>query len=395
MATAICSALFVACLVSAAAAEPTVVSLTRVAKSHKELKQMKDVYANTQIDETMFLRGTAQNKPIAITNFQDSEYYGRISLGTPSQSFLVIYDTGSSNLWVPSSSCDGSKFPSCTNHTLFDDTKSSTYSANGKALTIPYGSGTCSGHLSNDVITIGGYKVKGTFGEITNEPGDVWSESPFDGICGLGYPQIAVDQVTTPFDLLMNGKVLDKNEFSFYLSSGEKPTSALVLGGVKEDYYVGNFTYVPTQKLLGQMGYWLIHGTDIKVDGVSTKACNGLFSGGTCKFVVDTGTSILTGPTKQINALISKVGDVKEDCSNQDQLPTLAFTLNGVDFDLGPDFYVLKVKDDTTGTFVCELGMQALDQLGLWILGDPFLRKYYTVFDRQNDQVGFATARQE
>ena len=47
---------------------------------------------------------------------------------------------------------------------------------------------------------------------------------------------------------------------------------------------------------------------------------------------------------------------------------------------------------DQAGVRSCEIGIQALDQLGLWILGDPFLRKYYTIFDRENDRVGFALA---
>ena len=61
-----------------------------------------------------------------------------------------------------------------------------------------------------------------------------------------------------------------------------------------------------------------------------------------------------------------------------DKLPTIAFTLAGKDFTLEPEFYVLKIKDDASGKYECQLGMQAMDQLGLWILGDPFLRKYYT-----------------
>ena len=153
---------------------------------------------------------------------QDSEYFGPISMGTPAQNFLVIYDTGSSNLWVPSSKCLGFLWKACKNHSKFDATKSSTYTANGTNLLLPYGSGVCDGHLSNDKIHFGGYDIDGQFGEITIEPGAVWVQSPFDGIAGLAYPAIAAPVKRgplPPFDLLMQAGVLAQNVFAFYLST--------------------------------------------------------------------------------------------------------------------------------------------------------------------------------
>ena len=333
------------------------------------------------------------NGNIVMRNLQDSEYYGPIAMGTPPQEFLTIFDTGSSNLWVPSSTCDKTKYPSCANHSLYDHTKSSTYSPNGKAFTLPYGSGICSGFLSGDSITWGNFTVhNATFGEVTNEPGAVWEEVPFDGICGMGLPGIAVDQVPTPFSYLMKEKVLESNIYGFYLSSEEKPTSVLTLGGTNSHFYEGDFTYIPTQKFLGNAGYWLINGDDIKIDGNSLGSCKGFLSGNKCKMVVDTGTSVLTGPSKKLAPIIGKIGNVSSDCSNVKSLPTITFTFAGKDFDLGPEFYVIKAPISPGGPEECQLGMQAMDQLGLWILGDPFLRAYYSSFDPVNSQVGFAKA---
>merc|ERR1711918_67362 len=109
--------------------------------------------------------------------------------------------------------------------------------------------------------------------------------------------------------------------------------------------------------------------------------------------VVDTGTSVIAGPPNAVKPLTDKIGEVKEDCSNVKSLPTVTFSMNGKDFELGPDFYVLRGQDEH-GKEACQLGIQGVNAgVPIWILGDPFLRKYYTQWDADNKRVGFALAK--
>jgi len=124
--------------------------------------------------------------PVVINDYSNAQYYGPITVGTPGQSFNVVFDSGSSNLWVPSKSCG----LGCGLHPEYDSTQSSTYVANGTAFEIMYGSGPVSGFLSEDTINVGGLQVTGqTFAEInvTTGLGLGYMLGKFDGILGLAF----------------------------------------------------------------------------------------------------------------------------------------------------------------------------------------------------------------
>ena len=103
---------------------------------------------------TMTYDATGAPSSIVINDYQDAQYYGPISVGTPPQQLEVIYDTGSSNLWV------SNKKPGFfSKHHYYDHGKSTSYTANGTTFNIRYGSGPVSGFYSRDTMTIGEYAI--------------------------------------------------------------------------------------------------------------------------------------------------------------------------------------------------------------------------------------------
>jgi len=366
------------------AADVINIPLTHVPKTASEFKAQKDRRA-----EQFERLGTLEGPPeVALKDVQDMEYFGEVDIGTPAQKFTVIYDSGSSNLWIPSKSCTNCK----SGTPRYESAKSKTFVKNGEAFRLQYGTGSCQGFLSQDKITIAGLDITDfKFGEVTKEAADIFGQAPFDGIIGFGPPAAAVDKVPMPMQMLVDQKKIQHNIFAAYLSSGGKAGSALSLGGPDNSFYTGDLTYVPVTKAAKLLPYWLVRASDIKLAGKSTGACGKLLG---CQMVVDTGTSILTGPSSKFDPIIKQIGNVTEDCSNVDKLPTITFTLGGKDFDLGPDFYVTRVKDDKSHKDQCQLAIQSVNAgVPIWILGDPFLRKYYTVWDADQQRVGFATAK--
>uniref|UniRef100_A0A7N6FE11 Peptidase A1 domain-containing protein n=1 Tax=Anabas testudineus TaxID=64144 RepID=A0A7N6FE11_ANATE len=329
-----------------------------------------------------------------LTNFMDAQYYGAISIGTPPQTFTVLFDTGSSNLWVPSIHCAFLDL-ACWLHHRYNSKKSSTYVKNGTDFSIRYGRGSLSGFISGDTVSIAGLSIPGQqFGEAVKQPGITFAVARFDGVLGMAYPSISVAQVTPVFDTAMAAKLLPQNIFSFYINRNPKATvgGELILGGTDPQYYTGDLHYVNVTR----KAYWQIQMNGVQVGNQLTLCKAG------CQAIVDTGTSLIVGPREEVKALQKAIGAISLlvgeymiDCKKIPSLPVISFNIGGNMYNLTGEDYV--VKESQMGVSICLSGFMAMDippPAGpLWILGDVFIGKYYTVFDRNADRVGFAPAK--
>nr|KJB67247.1 hypothetical protein B456_010G182400 [Gossypium raimondii] len=246
---------------------------------------------------------------VALKNYMDAQYYGEIGIGTPPQKFTVIFDTGSSNLWVPSTKCYFSV--ACFFHSKYKASESSTYKKNGKSASIQYGTGAISGFFSNDNVKVGNLVVKDQeFIEATKEPGVTFMAAKFDGILGLGFKEISVgDAVPVWYNMVEQGLIKDQ-EFSFWLNRnvGEEMGGEIVFGGVDPNHYKGKHTYVP----ITQKGYWQFDMGDVLIGDKPTGYC-----AGGCAAIADSGTSLLAGPTTvitMINQAIGASGVASQEC---------------------------------------------------------------------------------
>ncbi|GFR41721.1 hypothetical protein Agub_g2472 [Astrephomene gubernaculifera] len=266
---------------------------------------------------------------VPLHNFMDAQYYGEISLGTPKQYFQVIFDTGSANLWVPSSKCALFNI-ACRLHRKYNSARSSTYKPNGTEFSIQYGTGSLDGFISQDVLGWGGLEVVDQgFAEAVNEPGLTFVAAKFDGILGMGFPAISVKGVVPPFTRLVEDGALAAPLFSFWLNRDpDAPVGGeLVLGGVDPAHFTGDHTWVDVTR----RGYW-----QFQMDGIAVGSKQLCAEG--CAAIADTGTSLIAGPEEevaQLNAAIGATSALSAQCRQlvRDYLPQILAALQHMPLD--------------------------------------------------------------
>nr|XP_016931880.1 aspartic proteinase A1 [Drosophila suzukii] len=334
-----------------------------------------------------------------LINSHNTEYYVTADFGTPkTQKVTLLLDTASANLLVYSS-----KFvkASCSQHNGYNSSESLTYQANGTAFQIQFASqDVLTGILSTDTFTLGDLAVKNqTFAEINTAPQSLCKRSNFDGILGLGLPEIALDGVTTPLENIVDQGLINEPIFSFFVNRNASDASnggVLLLGGSDPTLYRGCLTYVP----LSKVAFWQITVGQVKIGG--KKLCSN------CQAIFDVGTSLIIVPCKALKIINQKLGlkktDLKNgvhiiDCSKVSSLPNIVLNIGWKDFTLTPSDYILNY----TGT--CVSGFSSLSDCSadqtktnddgedlneIWVFGDVFFGAFYILFDFGFKLIGIA-----
>lgn len=352
-------------------------SATGIARRHESW-----IFARQSLRRAQHKRRHATASMLQTQIVHKTAYWGSMTIGTPAQEFKVIFDTGSGNLIVPSSDCNDA---GCQPHHKYDHKASSTSmmvtnEKNEGSSEITFGTGQISGDFYKDHMCIGdSLCIDGSFIAADRESTEPFQEIPFDGIMGLGFKDLSMgDGFNLVDDLNKNGN-LPGGQFSFYLTDGGD--SEVTFGGYRPEYMNSDIVWSPVKR----ESWWQVGMDDITFNNKPQNLCDG-----GCEVAVDTGTSMLAGPSDLVDKL-SNLVNVKEDCSNFDQLPKLGFQMGDRVLNLRPDDYVDRSSSD------CSFSLMSLDvpppKGPVFIFGDPFLRRFVTIFDRAQSRVGFAVAK--
>mmetsp|Transcript_87393 Transcript_87393/g.154993 ORF Transcript_87393/g.154993 Transcript_87393/m.154993 type:complete len:465 (-) Transcript_87393:88-1482(-) len=338
---------------------------------------------------------------IELTNHLNVQYSGRFTIGD--QELPVIYDTGSFEVLVLSTLC------STCNRALqmYDNAQSPTFrDSSGVTAEHEFVSGKVTTHEAFEKLKLGltdsPVMANGmTFWMVQKHDLKFWKtgNAIFSGIVGLSHVKRIPDGFSG--DAMQDKSMLEEmalDVFSLCYQRRVAAHNAYPTGFLKFGPTVSAMSYNAGFQTVDVSGdsHWATRLSQFKVDldGIDTShMCKP-----SCGALIDSGTSLLTLPRSASHITEALKNKVASDCSNLDQLPNLYFELDGAEVVLPPRAYIFKV-DDMMGKAQCKGAFMRVDkesQFGeVFILGMPFLRYYYTVFDRAQKKVHIARSTED
>jgi len=400
------TSLSIACLALAELTQASGITLTfgREAPDAKTaLAANKDRVAHLNSGKARSYAGAKPSYPMFNSVWS---YLIDVKVGTPAKPFKLIFDTGSSNTWIPDktcgSNCDGAP------HSFNPNASSTWVNDKGNTMNIQYGSGSCSGVLGTDVLTFGSslHVPKQEIGLATSSASSITSNQ-VDGILGMG-PDVlstafnsAGKVLNTPITNMVANHLMTKKMFSVYFAPEPAGMYGAVNGQVTfgglpdSSLYSGSIQWTPKLSSGITAKYWGISVDNIKV---GTKTVVKSFDS-----IVDTGTTLIIVDSAAATAIYKNIKGAKYSnaaamwevpCKSLSSLPDISFTINGKAYPLTPEQYTVPAWETpywgSSDTSQCLSYVTGENTGGLNILGQKFLENYVSVFDADSNRVGFA-----
>ncbi|KAF8339773.1 aspartic peptidase domain-containing protein [Cantharellus anzutake] len=313
----------------------------------------------------------------------DVLYFGYLGFGTPPQTLSVDIDTGSADMWVSSDCSD------CQTK-QFDSMRSTTYQSTTHPFNVFYGTGSVTGHMARDRVAAGSLEVSQDFG-VVNQDNDALAGSPVSGLLGMAFSTIAVSEKPTFFENLWDQKKIQRGYFSVHLERNKAQGSELCLGCIDMGKALGSMTWAS----LASRSYWSVNVDRINIDTQNNRTVHVNLVA-----VVDTGTTLVYLPNGVAESLYNQIPGARRATQFGDGFWTypcastlaIGFVIDGNSYSISPFDFNLG-RTSTTST-ECVAGILSIGDgfpPGLAILGDEFLKSWYTTYDYENGgRIGFA-----
>jgi cathepsin D len=351
-------------------------------------------------------------------------YFGKVFVGTPEpQEFTVVFDTGSGHFILPSTSC---KAEACQKHRRYNRSLSSTAldieydgtpikqeAVERDQVSIAFGTGEVLGEFVREVVCLNGSSptdcVELRIVLATEMTPDPFSLFGFDGVMGIGLKALTLHEQFSFFGQMVSQHPAMLPRFSVFLATSEEEQSTISFGGHDERRALTEVEWAPVA--MEELGYWQVSLKSVRLGDHVMEEC----ADGSCRAVLDTGTSLLGVPREASRSMHRHLARPVPEGSygHHSEIDCRSVPGKQIQFDLGGPVISLDVEDYSrptpfnitvpgkdAGQLFCRSLLLPVDMpapLGpkVFILGEPVLRRYLTIYDLAEKRIGFSRANQE